>query len=315
MRILITGGTGLVGSALREISKIYLGCEFNFLSSNMCDLKDKKATEELFEKFEPHYVIHLAARVGGLYKNMNEKIEMFEDNIAINTNIIKACDKYGVKKLISCLSTCIFPDNVKYPINEKDLHNGAPHNSNSSYAYAKRMLDIHSKAYREQKDKNFICIIPTNIYGKNDNFSLMDGHVIPALIHRCYLNKKNNEPFHVKGSGKPLRQFIYSEDLAKLIMWCLFIYNEKKNIILSPKIEISIKDIALKIAEKFDYKDNIQFFTNYADGQYKKTVDNSYLLKMLDKNGNGKEFKFTSIDEGLNETIEWFIKNYETCRK
>ena len=91
-----------------------------------------------------------------------------------------------VKKLVSCLSTCIFPDKVKYPITEEDLHSGPPHNSNNGYAYAKRLLDIHSEMYREQNDCNFICVIPTNIYGEHDNFSLMDGHVIPALIHRCY---------------------------------------------------------------------------------------------------------------------------------
>ena len=220
-----------------------------------------------------------------------------------------------MRKLISCLSTCIFPDKVKYPISENDLHNGPPHDSNSGYAYAKRLLDIHSKAYRDEKNRNFICIIPTNIYGKNDNFSLEDGHVIPALIHRCFASKENGEPFSVKGTGKPLRQFIYSEDLAKLIMWALFIYDEKKNIILSPNTEISIGEIAEKIAEIFNYKDKMVFLTNYADGQYKKTVDNSYLLKKLDESKNGDKFKFTSIDKGLNETIEWFIKNYNYCRK
>tara|TARA_B100000963_G_scaffold202727_1_gene176505 strand:- start:3856 stop:4797 length:942 start_codon:yes stop_codon:yes gene_type:complete len=313
MRILVTGGSGLVGTALKEISKKYIGCEFNFLSSKMCDLTNLKQTEELFEKFKPTYVIHLAARVGGLYKNMNERIKMLEENITINTNVIKCCDKYNVRKLISCLSTCIFPDKVKYPISENDLHNGPPHDSNSSYAYAKRLLDIHSKAYRDEKDKNFICIIPTNIYGKNDNFSLEDGHVIPALIHRCFISKKNGEPFSVKGTGKPLRQFIYSEDLARLIMWCLLIYIEKKNIILSPNTEISIGEVAEKIAEIFDYKDKMVFLTNYADGQFKKTVDNSYLMNEITKRNNN--FNFTSIEEGLKLTIDWFKKNYKYCRK
>lgn len=313
MKVLVTGGTGLVGSAIKEVSVNYPGCEFNFLSSKKCNLLDINDTYALFEKFKPTYVIHLAAKVGGLYKNINEKVEMLEDNIKINTNVIKACYKFNVKKLVSCLSTCIFPDKVKYPITEEDLHSGPPHNSNNGYAYAKRLLDIHSEMYREQNDCNFICVIPTNIYGEHDNFSLMDGHVIPALIHRCYLNKKKDELFQVKGSGKPLRQFIYSKDLARLMMWSLLVYDKKKNIILSPTEEISIKDVAEKIADKFDYRNKIKFLNNYTDGQYRKTIDNSYLLGEL-KNNWGK-FNFTPINDGLSNTIDWFKNNYKYCRK
>ena len=111
---------------------------------------------------------------------------MLETNMAINMNVLKCCHKYRVKKVVSCLSTCIFPDKTSYPINEKMLHNGPPHHSNDAYAYAKRMLEVQSKAYREQYGCNFVCVIPTNIYGPRDNFSLEDGHVIPALIHRCF---------------------------------------------------------------------------------------------------------------------------------
>ena len=135
------------------------------------------------------------------------------------------------------------------------LHQGEPHNSNEGYAYAKRMLEIQSKKYCEEFKDNFICIIPTNIYGENDNFSLEDGHVIPALIHKCYLAKNNNKKFVVRGSGKALRQFIYSKDLAELIMWVLDKYDDRENIILSvsEKDEVSIEYVARLIAKNFEY--------------------------------------------------------------
>ena len=132
------------------------------------------------------------ACVGGLLKNMKYKVDMLEINLIINYNVIKCSYLHDVKKLVSCLSTCIFPDKTKYPINEEMLHNSPPHFSNDAYAYSKRILEIHSKAYQEQYNKNFICIIPTNIYGPNDKFSLENGHCIPSLIHRCYNSKKNN---------------------------------------------------------------------------------------------------------------------------
>ena len=315
-KILITGGHGLVGKAIQKISQEYRkNYHFHFLSSRECDLTDWSAINEFFVYYEPDYVIHLAACVGGLFKNMTQKVYMLQENMEINTNVIMCCHKFKVKKLVSCLSTCIFPDKTTYPINEKMLHDGPPHHSNDAYAYSKRMLDIYSKAYRENYDSNFICVIPTNIYGKHDNYSLEDGHVIPALIHRCYLSKKNNENFVVKGTGKALRQFIYSEDLAKLMLWSLFFYDKKENIILSnsPEYEVSIKTIATLIAKEFDYEDKIVFDSNYSDGQYRKTADNKKLLNML--NETEKTIQFTDIKEGIKESVKWFIKNYEVCRK
>jgi len=308
--ILVTGGSGLVGKAIKSISENY-SYNFIFLSSKDCDLSDYGKTKLLFEKKKPNYVIHLAAYVGGLFKNMNFKVDMLEKNLLINYNVLKCCHDYKVEKVISCLSTCIFPDKTYYPIDETMLHDGPPHNSNDAYAYTKRMLEIHSKAYQEQYGDNFICVIPTNIYGPHDNYSLEDGHVIPALIHRCYLNKKNNEKFIVRGTGKPLRQFIYSEDLAKLILWTLENYHQKDTLILSvdEKDEISIKDVALNIAKAYDYQDKIEFDSSYSDGQYKKTADNSKLKKLI------KDFEFTKFEDGIEKSVKWFIDNFDYCRK
>ena len=296
MKILVTGGTGLVGYGIQKIQFDY-DHEFIFLSSKDCNLESYEDTNNYFKEKKPDIVIHLAACVGGLFKNMRQKVDMFEKNVSINSNVLKCSHKHNVKKVVSCLSTCIFPDKTTYPINESMLHNGPPHSSNDAYAYAKRMLEIQSKAYQEQYGSNFVCVIPTNVYGPNDNYNLNDGHVIPALIHKCYLAKKENKPFVVLGSGKPLRQFIYSEDLAKLIMWTVEKYTEKDSIILSvgEKDETSISNVAREIANAFEY-DNIVFDTSFSDGQYKKTADNANLIRLCG------EYEFINIQDGIKKS-------------
>jgi GDP-L-fucose synthase len=317
MKIIVTGGSGLVGSAIKAISEDYENYSFKFLSSKDCDLSNFEETKKYFKSFEPDYVIHLAAYVGGLFKNINQKVDMFEKNIMINTNVIRICHEVGVQKVVSCLSTCIFPDKTTYPINEEMLHNGPPHNSNDAYAYAKRMLEVQSKAYQEQFGRNYVCVIPTNIYGEHDNYNLEDSHVIPGLIHRCYLSKKNNEKFIVRGTGKPLRQFIYSKDLAKLIMFVLEEYDQKNSIILSgdEKDEVSIDTVARYIARKFDYENNLVYDSSFSDGQFKKTADNTKLRNFLKQSEKYKSFQFEEISKGISNSVDWFIENYELARK
>lgn len=312
MKILVTGGSGMVGQAIKNVmNELTDSHEFIFLSSRDANLTNYLQARKLFRTHRPDMVIHLAACVGGLFKNMNQKVDMYEKNMLINFNVLKCSHDFKVKKVVSCLSTCIFPDKTKYPINETMLHDGPPHNSNEGYAYAKRMLEVHSRMYNEQYGDNFICVIPTNIYGEHDNYNLEDAHVIPALIHKCYLAKQKNEPFVVFGSGKPLRQFIYSKDLARLILWSLLEYNKKDTLILSvgEKQEVSIKKVATLIAEKMDYKEKMTFDTTKSDGQYKKTASNKSLLNQYPK------FKFVDIKQGLDNTIQWFIDNYDSCRK
>lgn len=311
MKILVTGGSGLVGKAIQEISKEYKTFSFYFLSSSKCDLEDYDETYQLFLSYKPDYVIHLAACVGGLYKNLANPSTMLEKNLLINSNVLRCSHEFKVKKCVSCLSTCIFPDKINYPIDETMLHNGPPHKSNYGYAYSKRMLDIQSKAYRDQYNDNFICVIPTNIYGKHDNFHLEDAHVIPALIHKCYLAKKNKTPFIVKGSGRALRQFIYSVDLAKLLMWTVEKYNGHENLALSvsEKYENTIEHVARIIARQFDYEFELIFDTSFSDGQYKKTCSNKKLLGYID------EFDFTVIKTGISQTVKWFVEHYSECRR
>ena len=308
--VLVTGGTGLVGSALNNIiNKTENKLNFIFLSRKSGNLEREKDVEHIFETYNPKYVIHLAAYVGGLFRNMNEKVAMFEKNMLINMNIIKYCHTYQVKKLICCLSTCIFPDKTTYPINESMLHNGAPHTSNDAYAYAKRMMEIHCQTYKEQFKSPFMCVIPTNIYGPHDNFSLDDGHVIPALIHKCYLAKLNNTDFIICGSGQPLRQFLFSEDFAHILIKLLIEHESNDSIIVSPNEEVSIKTVGELIAKHMNLNQNIVFDKDFSDGQYKKTADNSKLLKLF------PDYQFTSLSDGMKKTVAWFEKNYDSCRK
>ncbi len=311
-RVLITGGFGLVGSAVQSVSLDYNSqYEFVFVKSRDYDLSCMEQTKSMFEKYKPEFVIHLAACVGGLFKNMNYKVDMLERNLMMNFNIVKCCHEYGVEKLVACLSTCIFPDKTSYPINEDMLHDGPPHTSNDAYAYAKRMLEIHCQAYRENYGSNFVCVIPTNIYGPHDNYSLEDGHVIPSLIHKCHNAKLANDKFVVRGTGAPLRQFIYSTDLARLLMWTLENVN-RENIILSVSEieEVPIEYVARLIARAFNYEQHIVFDPSFADGQFKKTADNCKLMNRL-----GGAFDFTTIEKGIKSSVDWFVDNYETARK
>ena len=298
-KLLVTGGYGLVGSHIK--SDIKIGREI--------DLTNPHFTSQAFEKNKPTHIIHCAGKVGGLGGNMNYKGEYFYDNIMINTNVIESARKVGVENLVCFLSTCVFPDNIEYPLTEKKIHLGEPHSSNYPYAYAKRMADIQIRAYREQYGLNYKSVIPTNIYGSNDNFSLEHGHVIPMLIHKLFLAKETKCDFTVWGSGKPLREFIYVKDVARLSEWVLKNYNESEPIILSPSSEISIRDLVDLLVNYFNFKGKVIFDDSKPDGQFRKPSDNSKLMLYL------PDFKFTPIEEGIKETIEWFIENYTYARK
>ena len=304
--ILVTGGSGLVGSSINSIKEYYQEYDFIFLDSKMCNLLDFQSTFSLFKELQPNYVIHLAACVGGLFKNMSQKVKMLEENLLINTNVLKCSSLVGVEKLVACLSTCIFPDRTEYPINESMINNGPPHLSNEGYAYSKRILEIQCKTYNEQYSTKYFCVIPTNIYGPSDNFNLEDSHVIPGLIHRCFLASKSNEPFVVKGTGSPLRQFVYSRDLAKIIVELLINYHSTESLIITPKEEHSIKSIAQMINHHFGCK--MEFDSTFSDGQYRKTADNSKLMGIF------PDLKFTDIHTGISETVDWFKKKYPNVR-
>jgi GDP-L-fucose synthase len=313
--VLVTGGSGLVGKAIQDFLAAEGSAtpeEWLFLSSKDGDLRKREDTEAIFQKHAPTHVLHLAAKVGGLFANLAQKVEFFRENILINDNIMECCRIYKVTKLVSFLSTCIFPDKTSYPIDETMLHDGPPHASNEGYAYAKRMIDTLNRAYAEEYGCNFTSIIPTNIYGPHDNFSIQAGHVIPGLVHKCKIAQKSGEPFTIWGSGTPLRQFIYNGDLAELTVWVLRSYNDDPTPItlsVDEADEVSIKDVALAVAKAMKFEGEIVFDTTKSDGQFKKTAANHKLRKYR------PDYKFTPFRVGIQKTVDWFVENYETARK
>ncbi|XP_066533104.1 GDP-L-fucose synthase-like [Hoplias malabaricus] len=315
MRVMVTGGSGLVGRAIEHVLKEDGGAsegeEWIFLSSKDGNLMDPDETKALFKKHQPTHVIHLAAMVGGLFKNMRQNLDFWRINMYINDNVLQAAHEFGVEKVVSCLSTCIFPDKTTYPIDENMIHNGPPHESNFGYSYAKRMIDVHNRAYCAQFGRKYTAVIPTNIFGPHDNFNIEDGHVLPGLIHKTYIAMKEGTPLQVWGSGRPLRQFIYSLDLARLFLWVLREYNEVEPIILSvgEEDEVSIKQAADAVVKALGFNGEVLYDTSKSDGQFKKTASNAKLRKYL------PDFTFTPFHKAIKETCEWFVANYEVARK
>ncbi|NXX99162.1 FCL synthase, partial [Centropus bengalensis] len=338
-RILVTGGTGLVGRAIEKVVADGEGQadeEWIFVSSKDADLTSAVETKALFERHKPTHVIHLAAMVGGLFKNIRYNLDFWRTNVHINDNVLHSAYEAGVQKVVSCLSTCIFPDKTTYPIDETmvstsiptfslvetpalfycllscpQIHNGPPHSSNFGYSYAKRMIDVQNRGYFEQHGCRFTAVIPTNVFGPHDNFNIEDGHVLPGLIHKVYLAKRDGSALTIWGTGKPRRQFIYSLDLARLFLWVLREYDEVEPIILSvgEEDEVSIREAAEAIVEAMDFRGELVFDTTKADGQFKKTASNAKLRRYL------PSFQFTPFRQAVKETCTWFCANYTNARK
>jgi len=316
--VLVTGGSGLVGRAIQKVvneseNGTLPGEQWHFVGSADCDLTDLDETRKLFARTRPTHVINLAAMVGGLFHNLRHNLQFFVKNLAIAQNVLQCCNETDVEKCISCLSTCIFPDKTTYPIDEKMIHEGPPHESNFGYAYAKRMIDVLNQGYAQEHFRRYTSVIPCNVFGPHDNYNLQDAHVIPALIHKAYLAKRDQKPLEVFGTGRPRRQFIYSLDLARLFVWALREYEDIEPLILSvgEEEEVSIADTVAGIVKAIEFKGEVIFNTTKADGQYKKTASNAKLRALLPPS----HFQFTPFDEAIRHSVHWFQTNYETARK
>lgn len=302
---LVTGSSGLLGSEILKVSPGSIG-----LTSRHCNLTESNHALLTPESGSFDTVIHCAARVGGVKANTDNVADFFDDNVRMNMNVMEACKERGVK-LVSVLSTCIYPDApyVKYPLTEDQLHMGPPHKSNFGYAYAKRMLDVQSRAYRQQFGCNFITVIPNNLYGPNDNYNLDSGHVIPALIRKFYEAKiYGYKHVDIWGSGKPIREFTFARDAAEIILWLAENYDGEVPVNIGNPEQISIMALAHMIAEEVGYDGGGNFDRSKPDGQYQKPSSNEKLRSL------GWKGVYTPLREGLRETINFFSQNYHTAR-
>lgn len=311
-KILVTGGGGMVGTDLKDIIPNAI-----FIHSKEYDLRRRDDTLEIFYKFKPLYCIHLAARVGGIKSNMTKNGTFFLDNIRMNTNVLEAAKEYSKSynivdkfKLLSILSTCIYPEKIEYPMKEEDIHNGTPHATNYGYAYAKRSLDIMSRAYREQYGSNFMTCVFNNLIGKNDNFDLNDSHVIPALIRKFYEAKNNKKDYVILwGDGTNLREFSYSKDMAKVLLFLLDKYEDQYPINVGNTQEYSIKEVAECISELIGFEGKIVWDSKEPSGIFKKPSSNQKFLDL-----GWKEEWYTDTKIALKEIVEYFTNNYPNLR-
>lgn len=299
--ILITGGNGMLGSHI----------DFGLKpSSKELNLKNYEQLTEYIQNNNITDIIHAAAKVGGVNANNLYSYDFLIDNLQINLNIIKTIKEYNIKNAILFLSTCVFPSTDNENIEEKDLHLGDTHPTNIGYGHAKRFLEVAGRCLNQQYHISTKCIVPCNMYGLNDNYSLDNSHVIPGLIHKCYLAKETNTDLVVWGSGLAEREFMFAGDMAKLLK---SIFYEKIDLpslmIVSPNYTNSIIEIVELIVKYMGFKGNIIFDKNKPEGTRKRT-SNSMLFNNIFPN-----FKFTALEEGLSITIEDFTKNYHRLRK
>ncbi len=305
MKVLITGGTGMVGSAFKEIQTNH---QLIFVGSRDYNLTSLQETSSMIAQCNPDAIIHLAAKVGGVKNNIQHAGDFFYDNIMINTNVLESARRKNVKKVVSLLSTCIYPVDTQYPMRPEQIHNGEPHETHFAYAYSKRMLDVQSRAYRKQWGSNFVTAIPGNIYGPNDLFDLDNCHVIPAVIRKVWEAKIKNKKLSFWGDGSSLREFTYSKDVARAMMFLLENYDEKEPINIGYTEEYSIKELVDIVCTIFDYRGLIQW-EGQLGGQFRKPSDNSR-FKDITKN----KFSYTTLYNGLEKTCKWFVSNYPNLR-
>jgi GDP-L-fucose synthase len=299
-KILVTGGSGMVGKSLKEIMPNAI-----YLSSKDCDLTNYEEVLEVWDKYKPNTVIHLAAKVGGIIDNINYPADYFEDNILMNTNIMKASRLNNVDRLIAILSTCIYPDKLdNYPITEDMLHLGPPTPTNFSYGYAKRSLAVHIDSYNQQYKTKYQYLTPCNLYGEFDKYG-ENSHFVAALIKKIELAKNNNqEEINLFGTGKPLRQFMHSSDLAYIIKYCLD-NDVYENLNVATEENLSIKQIAEIVIEEIGEGKikNINFDSTKPDGQFRKDVSidklNNFILK----------FSPLKLRDGIKQTYSKIDKN------
>lgn len=299
MTILVAGSSGLVGSAIvsefKRLNRDVIG-----ISSKDVNLLDRNKTFEYVNDLKPTAIIDSAAKVGGIGGNNSFPVEFLSQNLQIQTNLMDAAHAAKVDKFVFLGSSCIYPKICPQPIKEEYLLTGELEQTNSAYAIAKISGIELIRSYRKEYGHRWISLMPTNLYGPNDNFDLENGHVLPVLIRKFVEAQRTNEEEVIAwGTGTPLREFLHVEDLARAVLLCLDKYDDSQHINVGTAEEISIKNLAEKIANKVGFKGKIVWNKNKPDGTLRKVLDNRRILDLDWK-------PQISLDEGLTKTIEWY---------
>jgi GDP-L-fucose synthase len=303
-KILVTGGTGLLGSAIQAVSGKYPGGEFLFVGSRDCDLTRLDDTVGLVDRFRPDAIIHTAALAGGIQYSQKHPATLLRDNVLMNLNVLEAARLHCVAKCILTLSTGMYPVDAPNPIREEYIHDGPPHESNYSYSFAKRLIEPSIRAYRTEYGMNVIGLVSNGIFGERANFRPEESVMVAALIRRFCESRQSNEPIVIWGDGSPVREYTYAKDMARAYLWCLDHYDDPQILHVGSVEEHSVKETAWMIAEILCISpDRIVFDSSKPGGIQKKSTDNSRFIER-------SRFRYTPFRIGLESTIRWFCDNY-----
>ena len=304
-RIYVAGHRGLVGSAIVRNLKANGFTNIITRTHAELDLTNQAYVRKFFEEENPEYVFLAAAKVGGIHANNTYPADFIYDNLMIQNNIIKAAHDFKVIKLLFLGSTCIYPKMAPQPIREEYLLTGALEETNEAYAVAKIAGLEMCKFFKRQYGDNFISCMPTNLYGPNDNFDLKSSHVLPALIRKFHEAKVNRaETVEVWGTGTPLREFIYVDDMAAACVFLMENYDGEQHVNIGTGEEVSIRQLAETVKEVVGFEGELVFNTDMPDGTPRKltTVDKLHGLGFMHK---------VSLNEGIRIAYEWFLENYK----
>tara|TARA_B110000003_G_scaffold40482_1_gene37454 strand:+ start:441 stop:1358 length:918 start_codon:yes stop_codon:yes gene_type:complete len=304
MKVLILGGNGLVGSSLDRVLGESQKVQEVFASTRKdTDLFSLEDTQSLINSFSPDVIVNSAAKVGGINANNTQRMEFIIQNLKINMNVFQACMDNPKVKIVNLGSSCIYPLNAKNPISEDSFLTGKLEPTNSPYAIAKIAGIEIGRSLNIQYGNDVINLMPTNLYGPNDNFSEKDSHVIPGLIKRMHKSKITNaESFKIWGTGEPLREFLFVDDLSKAVEFLIDKKVETDLLNVGSGNEITIKNLAEKIKKVIDYQGELIFDTSMPDGNPRKLIDSQKINKL------GWE-PTIDLDEGLKITYSWFLEN------
>ena len=304
-KIYVAGHRGLVGSAIVRNLEAKGYKNIIYRTHKELDLTNQEAVRRFFEEEKPEYVFLAAAKVGGIHANNTYPADFIYDNLMIQNNVIKAAHDFKVKKLLFLGSTCIYPKMAPQPIKEEYLLTGSLEETNEAYAVAKIAGLEMCKFFKRQYGDNFISCMPTNLYGPNDNFDLKNSHVLPALIRKFHEAKVNNsEAVEVWGTGTPLREFLYVDDMADACVFLMENYDGEQHVNIGTGEEVSIRELAETVKEVVGFDGELVFNTEMPDGTPRK-------LTTVDKlHGLGWKHK-VSLNEGIQLAYNWFLKNYK----